>query len=53
MAKVRVAQGFQCVHDGEVFDSGDTADVPDAVAQRWVAEGWASGAAPKSKGSHR
>jgi hypothetical protein len=57
MAKVRVRKGFQVCHDGEVFHSEDTIDVPEAVAQRWLAEGWASEVAPQksapSKGGHR
>ncbi|BBZ74157.1 hypothetical protein [Mycobacterium paraseoulense] len=53
MAKVEVRQEFQCVHEGEVFDSGDTADVPEAVAQRWLTEGWASEVAQQERSPKR
>jgi hypothetical protein len=52
--KIKVAQGIQVVHDGEVFADGDSADVPEAVAGQWVREGWAVGvtSAP-TKGARR
>jgi hypothetical protein len=39
--KVKVAQGIQVLHDGDVFADGHSADVPEAVARQWVQEGWA------------
>jgi len=39
--KIKVAEGIQVVHDGEVFADGESADVPEAVAGQWVREGWA------------
>lgn len=40
--KVTVTQGIQVVHDGQVYLNGASADVPDALGQRWIRNGWAS-----------
>jgi hypothetical protein len=42
MTKIRVAQGVQVVHDGQVHADGESADVPDDVGAHWVSEGWAT-----------
>lgn len=40
MASVTVVPPFQVQHDGEVYTPGQTAEVPDAVAQQWLTHGW-------------
>ncbi|AGB23005.1 hypothetical protein Mycsm_02672 [Mycobacterium sp. JS623] len=32
---------YQAVHHGIVFGSGETAEVPEHVAEQWIACGWA------------
>lgn len=40
MATVIVLGPFQVCHDGTVYGPGQTAEVPDAVAQQWLTHGW-------------
>ena len=42
MATVTVNAPFQVVHDETVYVPGQTADVPDDVAQTWITAGWVS-----------
>jgi hypothetical protein len=37
---VVVNPGLQVVDHGQVFGPGETAQVPEDVAARWIAEGW-------------
>ena len=39
---VTVVDGVQVVHDGVTYGSGETVDVPSAVAGYWVRSGWAT-----------
>jgi len=38
--KVTITQGIRCVHDGQVYLGGQTADVPETVAHLWLGCGW-------------
>ena len=50
--KVEVIGNYQVAHDGKIYRPGDTADVPDEVAEEWQASGWVLEAAPpRRKGS--
>ena len=55
MATVTVIPPFQVCHDGTVYGPGESAEVPDAVAEHWEVLGWvkkkaqAKKAAPESK----
>jgi hypothetical protein len=40
--KVTVTQGVRVVHDGTVYQDGQSADVPEGVARCWIQCGWAS-----------
>jgi hypothetical protein len=40
--KMTVTQGIRVVHDGTVYQDGQTVDVPDSVAAFWKECGWAS-----------
>jgi hypothetical protein len=40
--KIKVSTNVQLVHAGAVYGPGDTASVPDDVAQEWVRQGWAT-----------
>jgi hypothetical protein len=40
--KITVAEGIQVVHEGHRYADGDTAEVPDYLAEKWVRSGWAS-----------
>ena len=40
--KVTVTQGVRVVHDGTLYQDGQSGDVPKDVAERWVTNGWAS-----------
>jgi hypothetical protein len=40
--KVTVTRGIRVVHDGKVYQDGQSADVPDSVAMLWLECGWAS-----------
>jgi hypothetical protein len=40
--KVTVTQGIRVVHDGRVYQNGQSADVPERVARRCIHCGWAS-----------
>jgi hypothetical protein len=37
---VTVAPGLQVVHHGFIFGPGETAQVPEEVAGKWIAAGW-------------
>ncbi len=39
MSAVTVVAPFQAVHEGKKFLPGETAEVPDDVAQSWIALG--------------
>jgi hypothetical protein len=47
--KVRVAAPFRIAHAGVAYSPGDTADVPDDVARRWLASGWVTEVKPAKK----
>lgn len=53
MAKVEVRNNTQAVHDGTVYDAGETAELPDDVAAQWVREGWASEVKAAVKGARK
>lgn len=38
--KVTVTQGIRVCHDGAVRHGGQSLDVPEDVAQQWIAWGW-------------
>jgi HK97 family phage major capsid protein len=38
--RVKVRAHVQVCHDGAIYRPGETAEVPDAVAQRWLVSGW-------------
>ena len=40
--KVTVTQGIRVVHDRVLYQDGQSADVPNEVAEEWVKNGWAS-----------
>lgn len=40
MAVVTVIPPFQVCHDGTVYAPGESAEAPDAVAERWQALGY-------------
>jgi len=40
--EVTVTQGIRVVHDGTVYQGGESVDVPDSVAAFWSECGWAS-----------
>ncbi len=46
--RVTVTEATQINHDGQVYGPGDTFDAPTEDAERYVAEGWAVKAQPKS-----
>ena len=39
---VTVNTPYQVMHDGTVYTPGETADVPDDVAEKWIDAGWVS-----------
>jgi hypothetical protein len=47
MTAVTVNEPYQVVHDGTVYTPGQTADVPDDVAARWIDAGWVTKTAQK------
>jgi hypothetical protein len=38
--RVTVAAPYQVCHAGTAYRPGETADVPDAVADAWIHRGW-------------
>jgi hypothetical protein len=40
--KVTVTQGIRVIHDGELYQDGQSVDVPESVATFWLECGWAS-----------
>ena len=42
MTAVTVNTPYQVVHEETVYGPGQTADVPDDVAQTWITAGWVS-----------
>ena len=38
--KVVVREPFRVCHDGKVWRQGETADVPNALAEEWLRSGW-------------
>jgi hypothetical protein len=51
MTRVQVALSYLVVHDGVTYYSGDTPDVPDDVAQKWIESGWATEVKPTKASS--
>lgn len=47
---VTVTPPYQVVHQGRAYTGGDTLDVDEGTARRWIARGWAAPAKGKSKG---
>lgn len=47
MTTVTVNAPYQVVHDGTVYGPGQTADVPEEIAQKWIEAGWVSEAKEK------
>jgi hypothetical protein len=49
--KVSVREPFRVCHDGKVWRAGETADVPDWLAEEWAAVGLGrTGARPQGAG---
>lgn len=42
--RVTVAEPFQVCHGGDVYRPGDTAIVPEALAQEWIKARWVNAA---------
>jgi hypothetical protein len=42
MTTVTVNAPFQVVHDETIYEPGQTADVPQDVADKWLEAGWVS-----------
>jgi hypothetical protein len=38
--KVKVVAPWRVCHDGKAYADGDTATVPETVAEEWLANGW-------------
>jgi hypothetical protein len=49
MTTVTVNTPYQVVHEGTVYGPGQTADVPDDLAQTWITAGWVSKADPEKR----
>jgi hypothetical protein len=52
IVKVKISAPVQVVHEGARYTIGQTADVPDQVAQDWIRQGWvteAKAAAPRKR----
>jgi hypothetical protein len=47
--KVTVTQGVRVVHDGTLYQDGQSADVPKDVADQWVTNGWAVTSGPAAQ----
>ena len=47
MTSVTVNEPYQVVHEETVYTPGQTADVPDDLAEKWIAAGWVSEAKEK------
>jgi hypothetical protein len=48
MTTVSVNAPYQVVHETTVYGPGQTADVPEAIAQKWIDAGWVSEAKAES-----
>jgi hypothetical protein len=44
--RVKVTAPVQLIHAGAKYTIGDTADVPDHIAQDWIHQGWATESKP-------
>jgi hypothetical protein len=40
VVRVVVVQPYKVTHNGTDYRPGDTAEVPESVAQKWIANGW-------------
>ena len=49
MTTVSVLAPYQVVHDATVYTPGQTADVPEDIAHKWIDAGWVSEARQPEK----
>ena len=49
MTTVSVLAPYQVVHDATVYTPGQTADVPEDIAHKWIDAGWVSEAKPEKR----
>jgi hypothetical protein len=49
MTAVSVNTPYQVVHEGTVYGPGQTADVPEEIAHKWIEAGWVSEAKEPEK----